>query len=292
MSIVWQYTLSENVSMKQTDSRELNTHAGRGATSTAIIFVVVSMWRLVYEIVVGWSLGNGLTDSHHDGYFPQLEWLRWSTMSGHPSGLWKHAHRTNHMCHLLAPPVLVTAITMCKSRLWHLHFLLLWSGLCALCFAHRHSWNLVGAVASPVRGATAVFGEEKLLVCPCHVPTLRTSSPPWFCGYRRHTRVTGYEPRCENQLGESMRFTNEKRSSHADFSGRRWLKKNNGEFTCQHFFQYLQLSLMTSWWSRIRRLMQLKSCQQGGNSHAEDALYGPGRYEKISWEWVLGVRHQ
>ena len=51
------------------------------------------------------SRGSGLKDSHHDGYVLQLKWLRWSTFSGHPSGRWKHPHRTSHICHLLAPPV-------------------------------------------------------------------------------------------------------------------------------------------------------------------------------------------
>ena len=68
------------------------------------------------------------------------------------------------------------------------------------------------------------------------MPTLRTSSTPWFCGYRRHTPFARYEPKYENKLDEPKRFTYEKRSSHADSSRRKCLKKNTEQFTASTSF--------------------------------------------------------
>ena len=104
---------------------------------------------------------NELKDCHHDGYFSQFKWLRWSTFSGHPSGRWKHPHRTSHICHLLAPPVFFTAITICKSRLWHLHFIpsVVRS---LLCVSRKDILESCWCSVIALRIATAVLEEEKL----------------------------------------------------------------------------------------------------------------------------------
>ena len=57
-------------------------------------------------------------------------------------------------------------------------------------------------------------------MCP-DTHTLRTAHTPWFGGNRRHTLFTGYEPKCNG----SQTFTDEKRSSNADSSRRKYLKK-------------------------------------------------------------------
>ena len=59
----------------------------------------------------------------------------------------------------------------------------------------------------------------------------RTSNTPWFCGYRRRTLFTAYEPKCKYQFHESKKFNDEKRPSHADSSGRKCLKKHDGQLT-------------------------------------------------------------
>ena len=62
--------------------------------------------------------------------------------------------------------------------------------------------------------------ERKVVVCP-DTHTLRTAHTPWFGGNRRHTLFTGYEPKCNG----SQTFTDEKRSTNADSSRRKYLKK-------------------------------------------------------------------
>ena len=63
------------------------------------------------------------------------------------------------------------------------------------------------------------FHLTEVLVCPHHTPhTLRTSTTPWFCGYKRHTLFTCCEPKYK--FNESQKLTDEKRPSHADSSRR------------------------------------------------------------------------
>ena len=59
---------------------------------------------------------------------------------------------------------------------------------------HRHSWHsVIGAVLSPCV-LQRQCSERKVVVCPYHTQTLRTSLTPWFCGYRRHTPFTRGAP--------------------------------------------------------------------------------------------------
>ena len=51
---------------------------------------------------------------------------------------------------------------------------------------HRHSWHTVNGTVLSLCVLQRQYWERKVVVCPYHIPTLRTSSIPWFCGYRRH----------------------------------------------------------------------------------------------------------
>ena len=63
---------------------------------------------------------------------------------------------------------------MCKSRLWHLHFIPQPSGLCFV-FCAQTFLNPVGVVPSPCV-LRRQYSEKEVVVCPYHIPALRTSS--------------------------------------------------------------------------------------------------------------------
>ena len=113
------------------------------------------------------------------------------------------------------------------SQDFGIRILSLSSQVSTLCFAPRLSGILlVQCHRLACRDGSTQRGR---LFCLFHMSTLRTSNTPWFCGYRRHTPFTGHEPKY--QFDDSKKFTNEKRSIHADSSGRESLRKNNEQFT-------------------------------------------------------------
>ena len=116
-------------------------------------------------------------------------------------------------------------------------------------------------------------------MCPYNIPTLRTSSTPWFCGYRRHTPFARYESKYENKLDGSKRFTYEKRSSHAESSGRKCLKKNTEQFTASTSFNTFRSVLLTLEITNPTTVHVERASRR--QPHSADALYGPGRYENI-----------
>ena len=146
---------------------------------------MVSMGWLVDEFVVRWIVSMNWKIVTTMVNFSQFNWLRWSTFSGHPSGRWKHPHRTSHICHLLAPPVFSQQLQF-VSQDFGTCILSLSSQVPALCLAHRNSWILL-VRCHRLAYCDGSLRRRKVVVCPYHIPTLRTSSTPWFCGYRRHT---------------------------------------------------------------------------------------------------------
>ena len=114
----------------------------------------------------GMSRGGGLKDSTHDGYFSQVKWLRWSTISGHPSGRWKH---TDHRCHIFCN----STITFVSQDFGIYIF-----SLSSHVIADILDFFLCSVIA--LRVATAVLGKGKLLCVQTTSPTLRTSNTPCF----------------------------------------------------------------------------------------------------------------
>ena len=49
--------------------------------------------------------------------------------------------------------------------------------------------NPVGAVSPPCV-LRRQYSKRRVVVCPSHISTLRTSNTPWFCGHSRHTPFT------------------------------------------------------------------------------------------------------
>ena len=157
------------------------------------------------------------------------------------------------------------------------------SQVLALCFAQRHSWILL-VQCHRIAYCDGSTRRRKVAVCPYHIPTLRTSSTPWFCGYRRHTPFARYEPKYENKLDESKRFTYEKRSSHTDSSGRKCLKKNTEQFTASTSFNTFR-SVFWHWKSRIRRLCKWNV--PAGSNHIQQTHCMDQEGMKKTWEWSL-----
>ena len=134
---------------------------------------------------------------------------------------------------------------ICESRLWHLHFIPQLSVLCVV-FCAQTFLNLVGAVSSPC-GLRRQYSHWKVVVCPYHFSTLRISNTPWCCGCMRHTLFTVYEQIrwieeiCWWETVKPHRFL-------------RGPQENQWAVHFQHFLQYFQISFMTLWKSRSRRL--------------------------------------
>ena len=135
-------------------------------------------------------------------------------------------------------------------------------------FLHLHSWSQQFGIVqvkilaftlypSAVRSLICVSRTDIIESCWCSVIALRIakavlrrrsrcmSIPLSYtvhikhsvcCGYRRHTPFTGYELKYENKFDESKIFTDEKRSSHSNCSGRKCLQKHNEMFTSSTSF--------------------------------------------------------
>ena len=208
-----------------------------------------------------------LKDSPHDGYFLQFEWLRWSTFSGHPSGRWKHPRRTSH--------IFVTFLHL-QSFSQQLQFVSPDFGICFLSLSSKVPWFVFRAQAflnrsllvqcHPSCALRRQYSEKKS--CWCVRTTFQRCAPqatPWFCGYRRRTPFTRYEPKYENKLDESKRFTNEKRSSHADSSGRKCLKKNTEQLTASTSFNTYR-SILWHYVNHESDDCASGTCQQGATT--------------------------
>ena len=118
----------------------------------------------------------------------------------------------------------------------------------ALCFAHRRSWILLGQCyrLACCDGST----RKKVIVCPHHTHTLRTSDTPRFCGHRRHTPFTGYVPKEELRWIEEIYWW-EAAQPRRFF----WEEMSQGVWWAIHFqhFRHLQMIFTTQWKSRIWR---------------------------------------
>ena len=178
---------------------------------------------------------------------------------------------------------------ICKSRLWHLHFILQWSGLCFV-FCAQTILNPVGAVSSP-----CVLWRQNSVKKSwwCVRTTFLRCAPQatqWFCGYRRHTPVTRYEPKYENKLDESKRFTGEKRSTHADSSGKKCLKKNTEQFTASTSFNTFR-SVFWHYGNHESDDCASATCQQGATTFSRRIVWTRKVWKNLE-NGVSGVRHQ
>ena len=242
---------------------------------------MVSMGWLVDEFVVRWIVSMNWKIVTTMVYFSQFKWLRWSTFSGHPSGRWKYPHRTSHICHLLAPPVFFTAITICKSRLWHLNLFPEQSGACFV-FRAKTFLNPVGAVSSHC--VLRLQYSKKKLRC-VHTTCLRCAPQA----------LRGFAVTEDIHLSQDM-----SPSTRTNSMNRRDLLMRSGQATpiplggnvsehwaihCQHFLQYLsdQFSDTGNYESDN---YASGTCQQEATTFSRRIVW-PRKVWKICWEWSL-----
>ena len=135
---------------------------------------------------------------------------------------------------------------ICKSKFWHLHFILQWSSLC-LVFRAKIFLDPVDALSSSCVFRRQ-FLERKIDVRPHNIHTLRTSNT---------LRFTDTNNINDSQIMSPCQRTN-------SMTRKKFLIRN-GQVTptpqkepravhFQHFLQLLQISFMTIWTFRIGRV--------------------------------------
>ena len=188
------------------------------------------MGCFVEDFVVRWVVEVDWKIAPTMVHFSQVKWLRWSTISGHPSGRWKH---TDHRCHIFC-----NCTITCVSQDFGIYILSLSSHVIADILLKKSVQCHRFACCN---GSTR---KRKVVVCPDQIShTAHLKHAVIFGGYKRQTLFTGYESKYKNQSHESKRFTCEKRSSHAESLREEMSEEEQWVIHFQHFLQYLQISL-------------------------------------------------
>ena len=246
-----------------------------------------SKWMEGGRVRGGINRGCGLKDSPHDGFFftvwvtPRIRF--WRTCEGGVKNT--HAAQTTVVFRHLQ---IRHSSGICKSRLWHFHFLSLNRQVSALCIAHRHSWILL-VQCHRLAYCEGSIREGKLL-CVHTTSPLRTSNTPWFCGWRRHMLLMGGQPKYENKFVESRRFIGEKRSSHTILGGgnvsSRSMSSSLPAILAEPPDQCYDITEITN---PTTMQVEFASWKQ---HHAADALYRLGGYETVFWVESQELKHQ
>ena len=92
---------------------------------------------------------------------------------------------------------------------------------------HRHSLHSVTDVVLSPCVLRRQYSERQVVVCPYHTHTLRMSHSAVL--WLQKTFFTG--DASKNNFQDAQKLTDEKRPSHADFSGRKPFKKYDEQFT-------------------------------------------------------------
>ena len=222
--------------------------------------------------------------------FSQFKWLRWSTFSGHPSGRWKHPHRTSPHLSPSCTSSFITAITF-VSQDFGICILSLSGQVSALCFVRKDILESCWCSVIALRIVTAVLGEEKLLCV--HTAFLRCApqATQWFCGYRK----TYTFHKIWAQVREQTRWIEEIYKWEAvkprRFLREECLKKNTEQLTASTSFNTFR-SVFWHYGNHESDDCASATCQQGATTCSRRIVRTRKLWKKYLENGVSGVEDQ